>query len=108
MEVRRRRAIEMMDAGQKVPATKRDLAFVESSLTREMANLRNELCQSIAELRAHAIRREVRDQCEGIGREIVGEMRKLRREFRTIKWMAATTLAAMALTTSGIIALALS
>lgn len=107
MVLTRRQADEMRGARQNVPATKRDLASVESSLTRDVANLRNELRQDIAELRAHTIRREVRDQCEGIGRGIVGDMREMRRELRTVKWMAAATLAMMALTTTGVIALAL-
>ena len=97
MVLTRRQADEMRGAGQNVPATKRDLASVESSLTRDVA--------------ARAIRQEVRDQFESIrqqGREIVDQMRELRREARTIKWMAATALTMMALITTGVIALALS
>lgn len=100
-----------MGAGQNVPATKRDLASVESSLTRDIANLRNELWRHTAELQAQAIRLEIRNQFESIGRgmrEIIGEMRELRREFRTIKWMAAALLAVMALADAALIVLALS
>jgi len=112
MEIRRRQSDDMVSVGRDVPATKRDLAAVESSLTRDIANLRNELWRHTAELQAQAIRQGIRGQFESVGRGIVGDMRdfrrEMRREFRTLRWMAATTLAGMTLITIGVVALALS
>ena len=108
MESRRRQTDDLVSVGRDVPATKRDLAAVESSLTGDIANLRNELWRHTADLQAQAIRQEIRGQFESVGRGIVCDMRDLRREFRTVKWMAAATLVCMALATIGVVALALS
>lgn len=109
----------MMGGNQDAPATKRDLASVESALARDFENLRNELRQDVAELRTHAVRQDVRDQFESIGHEITRDMRalvadmealrrELRRDLRTIKWMLSAVLAILAPMTIGTIALALS
>ena len=111
MEIRRRQTDDMVSVGRDLPATRQDLASVESSFTRDIANLRNVLWLHTAELQAQAIRQEIRGQFERVGRGIVGDMRDfrrdMRRELRTLRWMAAALLAEMALMATGVIALAL-
>lgn len=97
-----------MGGNQDAPATKRDLVSVETSLTRDFENLRNELRQDVAELRADAFRQDLRNQFESTRREFAGLMGDLRRDLRTIKWMLAAALAILAPMTIGTIALALS
>ena len=98
----------MMGGDQDAQATKRDLASVESSLARDFENLRNELRQDVAELRADAFRQDLRNQFESTRREFAGLMGDLRRDLRTIKWMLAAVLAILTPMTVGVVALALS
>ncbi len=101
-------AVAMMGGNQHTPATKRDLASVESSLTHDFENLRTELRQDVAQLRTDAILQDVRHQFESTRREFAGLLGDLRRDLRTIKWVLAAVLAIMVSITVGTIALALS
>ena len=97
-----------MAGNQDAPATKRDLASVETLLTRDFENLRTELRQDVAQLRTDAIRQDVRNRFERFRRESVGLTDDLRQELTTIKWMLAAALAILAPMTIGVVALALS